>query len=65
VDTHDDDDFEISTENLDHLFTPEVIRDLRRISAAVNAGGKTFSEKEVKEHFRKKSESWLKDHGKS
>lgn len=51
-------DVEPGIENLDHLFTPEVIRDLDRVSAAAKAGGKTYSAEEVKEHFRKRSEAW-------
>lgn len=42
------------TPNLDHLFTPEVIADLDRISAEIKAGGKTYSSDEVREHFAKK-----------
>jgi len=55
-------DLEPSIENLDHLFTPEVIRDLDRSSAAAKAGGKTYSAEEVKEHFRKRSEAWQENH---
>jgi hypothetical protein len=51
-------DLELIIETQDHLFTPEVINELDRISEAVKAGGKTFSPEEVREHFRKRSESW-------
>jgi hypothetical protein len=51
-------DLELSIENQDHLFTPEVISELDRISASIQAGGKTYSSDEVREHFRKRSEAW-------
>ena len=50
------------TENFDHLFTPEVIADLDRISASVKAGAKTYTQEEVDEHFRKKLEAWRNSH---
>ena len=46
-------------DNFDHLFTPEVIADLRTISAEVKAGGKTYSMEEVDEHFVQKRKAWL------
>ena len=46
------------TENYDDLFTPEMIADLDRISASVASGAKTFTQDEVDEHFRKKTEAW-------
>ena len=55
-------DLELITENADHVFTPEVIRELDRVSAAAKAGGKTYSAEEVKEHFRKRSEAWRENH---
>jgi hypothetical protein len=55
-------DLELCTENYDHVFTPEVIRELDRVSAAAKAGGKTYSPEEVKEHFRKRSEAWRENH---
>ena len=55
-------DLDLSAENFDHLFTPEVIRELDRISAAARVGGKTYNPNEVKEHFRKRSEAWQADH---
>ena len=40
------------TENVDHLFTPQVVAELEQISAAAKPGGKTYSSEEVREHFR-------------
>ena len=54
-------ELELSAENRDHVFTPEVIRELDRVSAAAKAGGKTYSADEVKEHFRTRSEAWRAD----
>jgi hypothetical protein len=51
-------------ENFDHLFTPERIAHLDRISAAINAGGKTYTIKEVKAHLKKKRKEWLKKQSK-
>ena len=51
-------DLELSIENHDHLFTPEVIGELDRVATSVNAGGKIYSSEDVKEHFRKRSEAW-------
>jgi hypothetical protein len=48
--------------SLDHLFTPEVIADLDHISAQIKAGGRTYSIEEVREHFEKKREEWLRKH---
>ena len=45
-------------DNFDHLFTPEVVRDLERISAAAKAGGRTYTSEEVREHLQRKSEQW-------
>ena len=47
-------DLQFHAENQNHLFTPQVIRELDRISAAAKEGGKTYSPEEVREHFRKK-----------
>jgi hypothetical protein len=54
---------EQETENLDHLFTPDVIADLDRIRAAVQAGAKTYTSEEVDEFFRQKSKAWREAHG--
>jgi hypothetical protein len=59
---HDVTDDTEETPNLDHLFTPEVIARLDRISANIKAGGKTYSSEEVAEHFRKKSQTWRENH---
>jgi hypothetical protein len=55
-------EFSEEQENFDHLFTPEVIADLDRISAQVKAGGKTYTMQEVDEHFEKKRQEWLRNH---
>jgi hypothetical protein len=44
--------------DLDHRFTPEIIAHLERISAVADAGGRTYSSEEVREHFREKSQAW-------
>jgi len=49
-------------DNCDHLFTPEVVADLRSISAEIKAGGKTYSMDEVDEHFAQKRKAWLANH---
>ena len=46
------------TDNYDDRFTPEVIADLDRISASIASGAKTFTQNDVDEHFRKKTEAW-------
>ena len=51
-------EFGDETEIINRLLTPEVISDLDRIRAAVQAGGKTYSPEEVDEHFRQKSQAW-------
>jgi hypothetical protein len=50
------------TPKLDHLFTPQVVAELRQISAKARAGGKTHTSEEVRQHFRKKSEAWEANH---
>jgi hypothetical protein len=50
------------SEDLDHLFTPERIARLDRISAEIKAGGKTYTMEEVREHFEKKRKTWLENH---
>jgi hypothetical protein len=49
------------TDNFDHLFTPEVLAELDHISGEIDAGGKTYSLEEVREHFEKKRTEWLKN----
>lgn len=55
-------DFSEERENLDHLFTPEVIADLDRISDDIKAGGKTFTMDEVDQHLEQKRQEWLRKH---
>jgi len=50
------------TPDLDHLFTPQVIGELEQISARAQAGGKTYTSEEVREHFRSKSQVWGENH---
>ncbi len=45
------------TPNLDHLFTPQVIAELKQISEKARAVGKTYTS-EVRQHFQSKSEAW-------
>jgi hypothetical protein len=54
-------DFSEEQENFDHLFTPEVIADLDKISADMQAG-KSVSMEEVKKHLADVRQAWLKDH---
>jgi hypothetical protein len=46
----------------DHLFTPERIAELERISAEIKAGGKTYTREELDAHFQKKRDEWQKKH---
>jgi hypothetical protein len=50
--THED------NENLDHLFTPDRLEHLHRVSVEVKAGGKSYTSAEVDDHFRKKWDAW-------
>jgi hypothetical protein len=50
------------TENLDHLFSPERIAHLDRVSAEIKAGGKTYTMKDVQQHFNEKRGKWLENH---
>ena len=59
---HDLSNADEETPNLDHLFTPEVNADLEQISARAQAGGKTYTSDEVREHFLKKSRAWGEKH---
>lgn len=49
-------------DNYDHLFTPEVVADLRGIIADIRAGAKTYTMDEVDEHFAEKRQAWLAEH---
>jgi hypothetical protein len=53
---HDDPD------NFDHLFTPERIAELERISAEMKAGGPTYTPQQVRAHLDEVREAWIKDH---
>jgi hypothetical protein len=55
-------DFSEEQENFDHLFTPEVIAHLDKISERIKAGGKTYTMEEVDEHFEMKRQEWLRNH---
>lgn len=46
-------------QDFDHLFTPERLAELERISTEIKAGGKTHSMGEAREHFDKKRKAWL------
>jgi hypothetical protein len=54
-------DFSDEQENFDHLFTPDVIADLDKISDQIKSGGKTYTMEEVDEHFEKKRQEWLRN----
>lgn len=49
-------------ELIDDLFTPEVLAELDRVRTAVQGGGKTFSQEDVDNHFRQKSQAWRDAH---
>ena len=50
------------TPDLDHRFTPQVIAELKQISAKAQAGGATYTSEEIREHFRRKSQAWGEHH---
>ena len=50
------------SDNQDHLFTPEVISELDRISAEIKAGAKTYTSEEVHAHLAQKRKAWLANH---
>jgi hypothetical protein len=56
--THDLSD----AETFHHVFTPERLAELEKISAEIKAGGKTYSIDEVREHFATKRNAWLAKH---
>jgi hypothetical protein len=49
-------------DNFDHLFTPERIAELDRISAEISAGGKTYSIEEVNKYLDDRRKAWLASH---
>jgi predicted lipid-binding transport protein (Tim44 family) len=55
---------EDETPNLDHLFTPELVAELDRINAEIDAGGKTYSSEEVDEHLARTRERWIQENSK-
>ncbi len=50
------------TPNLDNLFTPKVIAELKQISEKARGGGKTYTSEEVRQHFQRRSEAWEQNH---
>lgn len=46
-------------ETFEHHFTPERLADLKRISAEIEKGGKTYSMAELQTHFENKRKTWL------
>jgi hypothetical protein len=55
-------DISDKADNYDHLFTPERLAELDRISTAIKSGGKTYTIDEVREHFDSKRKEWLANH---
>ncbi len=49
-------DFQLTTENLDHFFTPERLAVIDRAAAQVKAG-EFFTSEQVREHFKQKRET--------
>ena len=45
-------------EDLDHLFTPEILAELDRVTSEIDAGGKTYSEEEVSQHLKAFKKEW-------
>jgi hypothetical protein len=52
------------TPNLEHLFTPELIADLDRISAEVKAGGITYTWEDVQKNLADHRAEWIQAQGK-
>jgi hypothetical protein len=48
-------------DNFDHLFTPEVIAELDKISKAIKAGEKTYTIKELNSHLKRRRREWLRN----
>jgi len=57
------DDETEDTPNLDHVFTPERVADLDRISAEVKAGGVTSTMEQVREHPAHNRADWMRANG--
>lgn len=55
-------EFADGQDNYDHLFTPEVLTDLDRISADMKASGKSYTMEEVDKHLEQKRQEWLRNH---
>ena len=51
-------DVSATVENHDQFFSPEIVANLEQIHAEVRAGAKTFTQQEVDEYFRQKSQAW-------
>lgn len=51
-----------SLENCDDFFSSEVTAHLDQIHADIQAGAKTYTQAEVDEHFRQKSQTWRESH---
>jgi hypothetical protein len=49
--------------NYDHFFTPAVVAELKQLRAELDAGGKSLSEADLDEHFRRKTQAWQEAHG--
>jgi len=56
------DDLAAESANFDNLFTPERIAHIEAVRADIQAGGKTYTQAEVREHFLKRWESWPEAH---
>lgn len=48
----------LDADNFDHLFTPAVVADLRRISTEADGGAPTFTSEELRDYLRKVSANW-------
>lgn len=53
---------QLDPDNYDHLFTPEVVADLRSIAAEMESGGRVYSGEEIDEHFAQRRLEWLANH---
>ena len=54
-------EFNGGEDNFDHIFTPEVIAELDRVSDQIKAGGKTYTMEETEAHLEKKRQEWLRN----